>query len=110
MKAIDTHAHLDHIEDLDQALNEAHAAGVVGIVTVSEGLISSKRNLEIKKSASVLKIYVGLGIHPGTIKSDEVEECIDFIRQNIHEANAIGEIGLDFWYKFATSGIVIYFI
>lgn len=99
MKIIDTHAHLDHLNDLDQALKEAQAAGVEGIVAVGEDLASNQKNLEIKKSSLSPKIYLALGMHPGNIKKDEIEDCLAFIRANIDGTCAIGEIGLDFWYK-----------
>ncbi len=99
MKIIDTHAHLDHLENLNPALEEAAAAGVEGIVAVGEDLDSNRKNLEIKKSVTLPKIYLGLGMHPGNIKADDIESCMEFIRENIQQADAIGEIGLDFWYK-----------
>ena len=99
MKVIDTHAHLDQVDNVEAALKEAMDAGVEAVVTVGSDLASNKRNLELKKSISHPKIYLGLGIHPGNIKTEEIEPTLKFIRENISEAKAIGEIGLDFWYK-----------
>lgn len=99
MQTYDTHAHLDHLEDIDKALTEASAAGVSGIVGVSVDLASSRKNLEIKRKHSQPKIFIALGIHPGDIKEEEVDETIEFIRANIKEVVAIGETGLDYWYK-----------
>ena len=99
MRTIDTHAHLDHLENLSVALEEAVAAGVGGIIAVSMDLASIKKNLDIKKTYSSPDIYPGLGIHPGNVKMEDGEETLDFIRAHIKEAHVIGEIGLDFWYK-----------
>src|SRR3989338_4324615 len=99
MKIIDTHAHLDHLEDLDNALARAAQAGVEAIVAVGVDLKANQRNLEIKKKTRAPKIYTALGIHPGNINPDEVDATLEFIRANIGEAVAIGETGLDFWYK-----------
>ncbi len=96
---IDTHAHLDHVEDLPLALDAAVQAGVSEILAVSTDLKAMKRNLEIKKAEGALKIYLGLGVHPGDIKAEELEESYQFIRDHIHDADVVGEIGLDFWYK-----------
>ncbi len=110
---IDTHAHLDHVENLDSALEEAHKEGVFAVLAVSTDLAAMKKNLEIKKQydsvffptsnvqrpVSRIKIYLGLGIHPGEIKLAESEESYAFIEENIAHADLIGEIGLDFWYK-----------
>jgi TatD DNase family protein len=99
MKTIDTHAHLDQVENVETAMKEAAAAGVEAVVAVGSDLASNQRNLELKRSIQNPRIYLGLGIHPGNIKTEEIEPTLKFIRENIREANAIGEIGLDFWYK-----------
>ncbi len=109
----DTHAHLDHVENLDSALDQAYQDGVSAVLAVSTDLGAMKRNLEIKKlydsvfsptsnvqpPISRIKIYLGLGIHPGEIKVQEIEESYAFIEENISQADVVGEIGLDFWYK-----------
>ncbi len=99
MTIIDTHAHLDQLENLEQALAQAHEAGVESVVAVGVDLAANKRNLEIKKKIEVPKIHVALGIHPGNINPGEVEITLKFIRDNIQDAVAIGETGLDYWYK-----------
>jgi len=103
-KVIDTHAHLDHVKDVDQALKEAGAAGVVGVVAVGIDLIANRRNLEIKKRIQNPKIYLALGMHPESLENSlpgQVDECLEFVRTHIKEAVAVGEIGLDYWYKWA---------
>lgn len=96
---IDTHAHLDHIENVELALEEASRSGVVGVISVGVDLKANRRNLELKQRTVAPKIFVALGIHPGNINPAEVDETIRFIRENIREAVAIGEAGLDYWYK-----------
>lgn len=104
INAIDTHAHLDHVEDVERALEEAHQSGVVGVVAVGIDLKANKRNLEIKKATKNPKVSVALGMHPQSleeISDEDIESNLNFIRKNISEAVAVGEIGLDFWYKWA---------
>lgn len=117
---IDTHAHLDHIENLDSVLATALADGVSAVLAVSTDLTAMKRNLAIKNQyepmflpafsvqcltpnpkplTPQIKIYLGLGVHPGEIAVEDLEESYDFIEENIAQADAMGEIGLDFWYK-----------
>jgi len=96
---IDTHAHLDHLPDVEGALARAREAGVEHIVAVGVDLASNKRNLEIKKKWASPKIHAALGIHPGNIHPGEIEETFRFIREHVREAVAIGETGLDYWYK-----------
>ncbi len=99
MNAIDCHAHLDQLEDLDSALAQARDAGVTGIMAVGVDLASNRRNLDIVRLGADIPIRLGLGLHPGEIVSDQIEETITHIRDNISSAQAVGEIGLDFWYK-----------
>ncbi len=99
MTIIDTHAHLDHLPDAEEALKAAYAQHVSDIVAVGVDLAANQKNLELKKSVAHPRIHVALGIHPGNIKAEAVEETLQFIRKNIREAVAVGETGLDFWYK-----------
>jgi TatD DNase family protein len=99
MKLIDTHAHLDHIENLDQALKHAEQEGVVGIVTMSVDAASCRRNLEIKRATENPKIYLAFGMHPSDADLNQLDPCVQLTREHKDELTAIGEIGLDFWYK-----------
>ena len=99
MTIIDTHAHLDHLENLDQALKNAVDSGVEAIVAVSMDLNSCRKNLEIKKKTRQPRIVLGMGIHPSEANRQDVDACLDLIRANARELSAVGEIGLDFWYK-----------
>lgn len=99
MKLIDTHAHLEQIDNLEQVLQDAKSAGVEAIIAVGVDGPSNKRIIELTKVDQPVKIFPALGIHPGEIKTERVEETIKFIEQNLNNLIAIGEIGLDFWYK-----------
>ncbi len=99
MQTYDTHAHLDHLEDLSSALDNARREGIIGIVAMSMDLESCRRCLEIKKSISDPHIYLGMGMHPCDANPDDVAACIELAEQNKEYLSVIGEIGLDFWYK-----------
>ncbi|HOX55021.1 MAG: TatD family hydrolase [Candidatus Omnitrophica bacterium] len=94
----DTHAHLDQIENLDSVLKRALEAGVKAIVAVSSDYNSCIRTLEISKN-KIVRILPAFGIHPWEITKEETDKCLEFIKENYHKAVAIGEIGLDYWYK-----------
>lgn len=96
---IDTHAHIDHIEHWQEALDEAAQAGVEAVVAVTVDLASMKKTLLIRRTVHRPQIHVALGIHPGNINREEVDETLKFMREQIAQAAAVGEIGLDFWYK-----------
>jgi TatD DNase family protein len=96
---IDTHAHLDQIEGLPAALQRARQAGVSAIIAVGVDLASSRSVLEITGKYREPRIYPALGMHPGDLKPAELPLLLDLIRKNISALPAVGEIGLDFWYK-----------
>lgn len=99
MQLIDTHAHLDSITDIKGALERANNAGVSAIVAVGENKKANLKNLELARSVKQPQIILAFGIHPGDVNSDTIDKELAFIEENIAEARAIGEIGLDFWYK-----------
>lgn len=99
MNIIDTHAHLDHIENLDEALTNADRVGVTGIVTMSINTESCRTNLEIKRTKEKPKIYLAFGMHPSDADRGRLDECVELIHEYSDELTAVGEIGLDFWYK-----------
>src|SRR3989338_5240425 len=99
MKTYDTHAHLDQLENLESALNNATAAGVKGIVAISMDYASCENLLKIKQSYKEPRIYIAMGMHPSQVNLDNLQKTGELIRNNRHQLHAIGEIGLDFWYK-----------
>jgi len=100
MPIIDTHAHIDEIENWPEALDRARAAQVSDVIAVSLNLNSMRRILSLAESSKGVRIHPALGVHPESIeKNFPGPEVFEFIRSHIHQAVAIGETGLDFWYK-----------
>jgi TatD DNase family protein len=98
LRLIDTHAHLDEIGDPDVALREASQAGVVAIVAVGSGYSSNQRVLEISQRYKDL-VYPALGLHPrqlADMNTSEVERTLQQVEDNLWQAIAIGEVGLDY--------------
>ncbi len=98
LRLIDTHAHLDEVEDLHLALRDASDVGVVAIVAVGTGYDSNQRLLELSQEYKNL-VYPALGMHPWQLthmEPSEVERTIHKIENNHGEAVAIGEVGLDY--------------
>lgn len=99
-KLIDTHAHLEQIPDLGLALKQAKEIGVKSIVWVGSSYDSNKKLLELLAECNkILKVYPALGLHPGELENINLENAFCFLEENIDQAVAIGEIGLDYWYK-----------
>mgnify|MGYP005865885595 CR=1 FL=1 len=95
---IDTHAHMEEIADVAQAIAEAKAAGVVTIVAVGSDINSNEQILSIARAYPGY-VYPALGYHPYNIQSAEIDRNLEFIKAHIAEAVAIGEIGLDYHKK-----------
>jgi TatD DNase family protein len=95
LKLIDTHAHLDEIENLESVIKQAKDAGVVGIIAVGQDAASNAKTLEIAALYPGF-IYPALGYHPWNIKEAEIDVNLEFIKANIVKAVGIGEVGLDY--------------
>jgi len=97
---IDTHAHLEEIEHLEEAFKRAQSSGVEAVIAVGQDDASNKRVLQIcSDSKKAIKVYPALGVHPGKVDECDEKRALFFIEENIKDLVAIGEIGLDFWYK-----------
>jgi len=94
-RLIDTHAHLEEIEDLDSVIERAKQGGVIAIVAVGSDYESNNRVLEIAERYGSF-IYPALGFHPGNLEVSSIEHNLQFIEANINNVVAIGEIGLDY--------------
>ena len=94
---IDTHAHLDALEDADGALARAREAGVDRVITIGTGLASCRAALELAEAND--GVYAALGIDPhqaGTDEAGRVGELEELLQNPA--AVAVGEAGLDYHY------------
>jgi len=101
LELVDTHAHLEDIENLDEALRRAEKAGVVAVVTMGSDYESNLWALEesLKHQRGNLRIHPALGLHPWSLDPSKIDANIRLIKENIAKSTAIGEIGLDYWYR-----------
>ena len=97
---IDTHAHLDHIENIEEALVRAYVAGVKAIVAPAIDEATSKKNFQLsqKQQKNWPKIYLAAGMHPSEADREGLNQCLAFFSSHAMHLKAVGEIGLDFWY------------
>jgi TatD DNase family protein len=93
-EVIDTHAHLDALEDADGAVERARAAGVTRVVSIGTDPGSWVRTLAIAKRHD--GVYAALGLHPHEAGS---EGAVDALREALADprAVAVGETGLDYY-------------
>ncbi len=92
---IDTHAHLDALDDPDGAVARAAEAGVAKILTVGTTIEGCRTALELADAHE--GVFAILGIHPHEAASEggRVAELEPLLRHP--SAVAIGETGLDFY-------------
>jgi len=106
---VDSHAHLDCVEDPNAVIGQAKSDGVSKIITAGTSIESSKKSIEIvdKYSSRDLKIYATVGIHPRDGKDDVekygyLKNCIIELRKILKQVQddkiivGIGETGLDY--------------
>jgi TatD DNase family protein len=93
---IDTHAHLDALEDAPAAVERARAAGVDRIIAIGSGLESTRRTLDLVQREE--GVFAAAGVHPHQASEESVEDVFRLLDTNVV---AIGEIGLDFFRDYA---------
>lgn len=101
MSWTDTHCHLDQLDDPIAAVDQAVVNDVGRIVAVSMDLDSMRRVLDLR-NARPRHVLAGLGVHPQEIPAmspAQLEDALAFVDAHLHEADLLGEVGLDF--KFA---------
>jgi TatD DNase family protein len=91
---IDTHAHLDALDDPSGALARARAAGVTRVVAIASGRESARATRAIAADAD--GVFVAAGIHPHQAADDEDARVLVE-----GDTVAVGEIGLDFFRDYA---------
>ena len=98
LKVIDTHAHLDELENIESTLSKAKEAGVKAIIAVGSNYQSNQKVMEICQKHSTF-VYPALGLHPwdlGSLETAQIDDTIKSIEEMSPHIVAIGEIGLDY--------------
>jgi TatD DNase family protein len=94
---IDTHAHLAALDDPDEAVARAAAAGVTRILTVGTSVEDGRQALALAERHEAVSAI--LGIHPheaGTATETDLAALRELLANS--KAVAVGETGLD-WYR-----------
>lgn len=92
---IDTHAHLNEIEPVDETIQRAKQIGVGAIVAVGMDKESNRATLDLANRFSGF-VYPAIGYHPWSIRVQNIEENLSFIENNLSACVALGEVGLDY--------------
>ena len=95
---IDTHVHLNEIENVDQVIRNARNAGVKHMVAVGMDKHSNDKTMALADQHTGV-VYPAVGYHPWEIRGDDVEETLLFIESHLDRCVALGEVGLDYRVK-----------
>ena len=94
---IDTHVHLDALEEPGAAVARARAAGVTRMITIGTGIESCRAALALAEEHD--GVYAALGIDPHQAATGEAHRLREL--RNLlgdERAVAVGEAGLDYHY------------
>jgi TatD DNase family protein len=98
---IDSHCHLEHIQNAEEVIDEARKK-MKAIVTSVPDPRNFERMLLLGNKYKGF-VFVAAGFHPEHVNDftdEEIEEYMDLIRVNADRIVSIGEVGLDyFWIK-----------
>jgi TatD DNase family protein len=104
MLLVDAHAHLDREEfsdNLPSVITRAEKAGIKMVINAGVSLDTNKKSLDLSKKFKI--VLPAFGLHPSecvSLTESDISSCLNFIKKNIKEPVAIGEIGLDHhWHK-----------
>lgn len=92
---IDTHSHTnkDYYDDIDSILDECKNLGIVKLIVPGTTLIDSKNNKKFKHPM----LSYAIGVHPTETQKTLNRKDLEDIYSN--DVIAIGECGLDYYYK-----------
>ncbi|MBM4354787.1 MAG: TatD family deoxyribonuclease [Deltaproteobacteria bacterium] len=102
--AIDSHAHLDSEtfgDDLEGVLSRAWNAGIRAILAVAASESPDIYARTTALAARNARVFAALGIHPHNASLAEILEPPLLARLEDPKVVALGEIGLDFHYRFS---------
>ena len=95
---VDTHAHLDLLGGAEAEVRKAVSLGLLAVIGVSMGADSMVRTMRLKEEFPGV-VLPALGLHPWQIDREDVEEALGKLEENLEQAVAVGEIGLDYKIK-----------
>lgn len=106
--AIDSHAHLDQEtfgDDIGQVLERAWKAGLEGVIVVAASDNPDIYDRTVALAAGNDRVHAALGIHPHN--ASLADQLLEPLQQHLgrDKVVALGEIGLDFHYRFSPEDV-----
>ena len=99
----DTHCHIydsKYEESIDEIIYKCLSFDVGLMMVVGDNIVDSKKCDEISKQYN--EVYSAVGVHPEEVDTDDfdkMEEQLTSLVLNNNKIKAIGEIGLDYYWK-----------
>jgi len=108
LNMIDTHCHLSmalnedgniDFKQIDDILEQMSINGVTDAIAVGSNIEDSKLSIEIAMRYN--NIYCAVGVHPEEAENFDIGKLEDLVNKNIGSGKlvAIGEIGLDYYWR-----------
>jgi TatD DNase family protein len=94
---VDTHCHLDLLDDAEAALERARAAGIGAAVTIGVDAATNEWAAAFARGRANVRATVGLHPHEAKHRTDELMARMRALASEPHVV-AIGEAGLDYHY------------
>jgi len=95
---IDSHAHLNEMDQIDEVIQRAIESRVNRIVAVGMDMDSNIRTLQIAEVFEGV-VLPAIGYHPWSIQVEKIDETLEYIKENLVGCSALGEVGLDYKIK-----------
>jgi TatD DNase family protein len=103
---VDTHSHLNHekLENIQEILERAKVCGVEYVIVPGWDLASSEKAIALSETFE--HVFAAVGFHPHDASKADEGALRQIAELSAHEkVVAIGEIGLDYHYKFSPPDI-----
>ncbi|MFC1803778.1 TatD family hydrolase [Thermoproteota archaeon] len=99
-RLIDSHIHMESFKDPHQLKLDSKKVGIDALICVGGDKESSIEAMKVAKEFPDF-FYPAIGVHPVNILKEDRKCAEDFIRENLSQCVALGEVGLDYTYDFA---------
>jgi TatD DNase family protein len=94
---IDTHAHLDSLDDVPGSIARARENGIEKIIAVSSDLASSRHTISISEEYE--NVFAAVGVHPHAARNADDNSLLEIEQlTGKDKIVAVGETGLDYHY------------
>ncbi len=91
-------AHLDAIDDVNAALEQARRAGIGQVVAMGMEMRSNEANLRLA-AAYPGRVWPAVGYHPWSLQAEQAAATLSQVREQLPRCVALGEVGLDYKVK-----------